>query len=68
MAGLPGTGITGCSVSEFLVSKAKIAVNDGQWFGPGGQGFVRFNIGCPRPLLQEGLERMEAAVKEHRGA
>ena len=61
-------GITGCSVSEFLVSKAKIAVNDGQWFGPGGQGFVRFNIGCPRPLLQEGLERMEAAVQEHRGA
>ncbi|NLA57784.1 MAG: putative C-S lyase [Firmicutes bacterium] len=60
--------IAHCSLSEFFATKAKIAVNDGQWFGPGGQGFVRFNIGCPRPLLKQGLERIEQAVKEHRGA
>ena len=60
--------VTDCSLSDFFVKKAKIAVNDGQWFGPGGQGFIRFNIGCPRPLLEEGLNRIREAVKEHRSA
>jgi cystathionine beta-lyase len=60
--------VTDCSLSDFFVKKAKIAVNDGQWFGPGGEGFIRFNIGCPRPLLEEGLNRIREAVKEHRSA
>lgn len=52
---------------DFFVYKAKIMVNDGQWFGPNGSGFVRFNIGCPRALLRAGLSRIEAAVKDGSG-
>lgn len=33
----------------------------------GGPGFVRLNFGCPRALLREGLERLEAAVSVARG-
>jgi cysteine-S-conjugate beta-lyase len=46
----------------FFLERAKVALNDGVAFGPGGAGFVRMNFGCPRPLLAEGLERMRAAL------
>ncbi|MDS4029412.1 MAG: PatB family C-S lyase [Candidatus Contendobacter sp.] len=49
---------------EFLLRKAGVALNDGATFGPGGDGFVRLNFGCPRDRLAEGLERMRAALVE----
>mgnify|MGYP000853093023 FL=1 len=55
------------NLRDFFVEKAKIAVNDGLGFGPQGKGFIRFNIGCPRPMLREGLSRMERALKEQSG-
>ena len=47
---------------EFFLNEAKIACNDGHTFGKGGEGFVRFNFGCPRSTVQAGLERMAAAL------
>ena len=46
----------------FVLERAKVALNDGMLFGPGGEGFVRLNFGCPRALLLEGLARMQAAL------
>jgi cystathionine beta-lyase len=46
----------------FFLERARVALNDGVAFGPGGAGSVRMNFGCPRPLLAEGLERMRAAL------
>ncbi|MGC9468756.1 MAG: MalY/PatB family protein [Anaerolineae bacterium] len=48
--------------SKFFLEEARVAFNDGAAFGPGGEGFVRLNFGCPRQLLEEGLERMRAAL------
>ncbi len=48
--------------SEFFLKKARVAVNDGAWFGTGGEGFVRLNFGCPRFLLEEALQRMKIAL------
>ena len=39
-------------------------MNDGYTFGPGGDGFMRLNIACPRAQLVEALESMAKAVKE----
>lgn len=39
-------------------------MNDGSAFGPGGAGFVRMNIACPRSRLKEALNRIEAAVRK----
>lgn len=50
------------SPKEFFIEKGKIALNEGADFGPGGEGFVRLNFGCPRETLVEGLERMKAAL------
>jgi len=49
-------------VCEFLIEKFKIALNNGADFGPGGEGFVRLNFGCPRSTLEEGLERIRRAL------
>jgi len=46
----------------FFLDRGKVALNDGRLFGPGGEGFVRLNFGCPRALLTEGLDRMARAL------
>jgi cystathionine beta-lyase len=56
-AGIPGNPY------EFFLKEARVALNDGATFGPGGEGFVRLNFGCPRATLQEGLERMQRALQ-----
>jgi cystathionine beta-lyase len=48
----------------FFLERAKVALNDGALFGPGGEGFVRLNFGCPRALLLDGLARMRAALAD----
>ncbi|WP_196593215.1 MalY/PatB family protein [Pectinatus sottacetonis] len=48
---------------EFFLKKAKVALNDGNTFGPGGDKFMRFNIACPKSQLQEALKRMADAVQ-----
>ena len=47
---------------EFFMRQARVALNDGMTFGPGGEGFVRLNFGCPRATLMQALERMRAAL------
>ena len=37
---------------------AGILVNDGTSYGTGGEGFVRLNVGCPRSIVDEALERI----------
>lgn len=32
----------------------------------GGPGFIRFNFGCPRPMLKQGLSRLDTALKDSR--
>ena len=46
----------------FFLERAKVALNDGKAFGPGGEGFVRLNFGCPRSVLADGLARMRTAL------
>lgn len=48
---------------DLFVNKARLALNDGEMFGPGGQGFMRMNVGTPRSVLQQALDRLAEAVK-----
>ncbi|HIE57164.1 MAG TPA: putative C-S lyase, partial [Anaerolineales bacterium] len=50
--------------STFFRQEAKVALNDGAWFGQGGEGFVRLNFGCPRATLEAGLGRLKTAVEK----
>ena len=49
---------------EFCLVNAKVALNDGAAFGPGGEGFVRFNYGCPRSQMLEALDKMKDAFQQ----
>jgi len=49
-------------LKDFIVHKAKLGLNDGPMFGPGGSGFQRMNIACPRSLVEEAMERLKKAL------
>lgn len=57
-----GLGMTPDELKRFMITKAKLALNDGIPFGPGGQGYMRMNVACPRATLQAALEQLESAV------
>lgn len=42
--------------------KAGLLLNDGSMFGPGGEGYMRLNIGCPRSILLSALEALKKAM------
>ena len=54
-------GIAHDDMMQRLIAVGKLAINDGTCFGinPNAfKGFFRLNIGCPRAILNEGLERL----------
>jgi cystathionine beta-lyase len=52
------------ALNDFMIKNAKVGLDDGQIFGPGGEGFQRMNIACPKSILTKALTRIERAVKE----
>jgi cystathionine beta-lyase len=47
----------------FFLRAAKVGFNPGPDFGAPGRGHLRLNFGCPRATLEEGLARMERALR-----
>lgn len=45
--------------------KGGIIVEQGDVFGEGGKGFIRFNVGTPRANIAEGLERMKKVIEAY---
>ncbi len=48
----------------FFLEHAKVGLSNGTQFGTGGDGFARINFACPRPMLEDGLQRIAKAVRE----
>jgi cystathionine beta-lyase len=55
-------GMNDEELREFMLKNAKVALDDGKQFGPGGEGFQRMNIACPRSLLKECMIRIVNAL------
>ncbi|MCM3001750.1 pyridoxal phosphate-dependent aminotransferase [Paenibacillus cellulositrophicus] len=53
-------------LEQFLLNKAKLALNKGSAFGKEGEGFMRLNIACSRSLVEEAMKRLDQAVQEWR--
>lgn len=51
-----GMGMTDEELEEFFVKKLKLGLDAGKMFGPGGEGYMRMNIACPRATLHQALE------------
>lgn len=58
-----GLGLDHDRLNHLFVRQARLALNDGEMFNPGGEGFMRLNVGCPRAVLQDALERLEACIR-----
>ena len=54
-------GLGDKEIRKQLLEKGKLALEPGTKYGPGGEGFVRMNIACPRETLNDGLERLKRA-------
>ena len=57
-----GLKLSHSELVDLFVNKARLALNDGEMFGPGGQGFMRLNVALPRQVLAEALERLKAVL------
>lgn len=49
-------------LNDLFVNRAKLALNDGEMFGIGGEGYMRLNVGCPRALLNKAMDRLKNAI------
>lgn len=54
--------MSGPELQRFFVKRAKVALDGGDWFGTGGEGFARINIATQRKNIEEGLSRIAGAV------
>lgn len=54
-------GLADEELNRFFLTKAKVGFNPGIMFGPGGEGFMRMNIGCTRATLVTALEQIKNA-------
>ena len=59
--------LTGDELKDFFINAAKVGFNDGRVFGTGGEGFMRMNVACPRPMVKEALGQIKDAVVSDAG-
>ena len=57
-----GLGLDHERLVDLFINKAHLALNDGEMFGLGGEGFMRLNVGTPRALLCKALDQLTEAV------
>lgn len=52
------------ALEAFSTQRAHIAFDEGKMFGVGGAGFERWNLACPRRVLERAVARFIAAAKD----
>ncbi len=58
-------GMNDHDLHDFFVQQAGLGLNPGTRFGPGGEGRMRINIACPRSLLEQALNSLDAAISKY---
>lgn len=56
-------GFTDEQLTSFFVYEARLGLSPGTQYGPGGEGHMRLNVGCPRSVLVEAMNRLKEAYK-----
>ncbi len=60
------SGMTSAELDERLKNEALLWLNAGTMYGEDGEGFMRWNIACPRVVLIEGLTRFRDYLRRHK--
>lgn len=55
-------GLDHDALVDLFVNKAHLALNDGEMFGRGGEGFMRLNVGTQRATLKQALDQLRNAI------
>ncbi len=55
-------GLSEDELEELIVKMAKLWLDAGAVFGKAGEGFERFNVACPRAVLEKALEQLKAVL------
>jgi cystathionine beta-lyase len=56
-------GMDPAARKEMMMEQARVNLDEGELFGPEGEGFERFNIACPRSTLKDALDRIKTAIE-----
>ncbi len=56
-------GMTPEQLKEWLVHEVGLGLESGETYGEEGVGFQRINVGCPRSVLEEAVQRLLKGVK-----
>jgi len=59
-------GRTSVQLEKDLKENAKLWLNAGTMYGEDGEGFMRWNIACPRKVLMQGLQRFKDFVEQNK--
>jgi cystathionine beta-lyase len=54
--------MAGKELQNFFVNRSGIGMNEGSTFGPGGDGFMRMNVGTTHQTVIKAMEKIEKAV------
>ncbi|WP_307892368.1 MalY/PatB family protein [Bacillus swezeyi] len=54
-------GLSDQEIKRKLIHKGKLILESGPKYGPGGEGFVRMNVGCSLSVVKDGLIRLKTA-------
>ncbi len=57
-------GMSGKELGDFFVRKASVGMNEGSFFGPGGEGFMRMNLGTTARVVAKALGQIENALSD----
>lgn len=57
-----GLGLDADALERFMLTRARVWLDQGQKFGLEGHGYMRVNLGCPRSTVDEAIRRITTAV------
>ncbi|MGL6014717.1 MAG: MalY/PatB family protein, partial [Selenomonadaceae bacterium] len=60
------TQLEAAVLDRIILEDAGLWLDNGSMFGPEGDGFQRINIACPRPRLQEALQKLSTAFSRRK--
>ena len=51
-------------LEELMTKEAKLYLDEGYIFGAEGSGFERFNLACPKSVIEQALERLKKVIEK----
>ena len=57
-------GLDARQLDDLFLNKAHLALNNGEMFGKGGEGFMRLNVGCPRSVVRQAMTQLAEALQQ----